>query len=65
MSRKCIKEFVRELKKAGWSINQGRGHFKARHPETDKLLTFSNSPSCPHAVKNAKRDIRKMEKGIY
>lgn len=65
MSDKRIKHFVRELEKTGWDVTMNRGHYRARHPETNRLLTFSSSPRCPYAVDNAKRDIRKMEEGIY
>lgn len=65
MANKDVQAFVRELEKDGWDVTVNRGHYRARHPKTNRLLTFSSSPSCPYAVENAKRDIRRMERGVY
>jgi predicted RNA binding protein YcfA (HicA-like mRNA interferase family) len=60
MAKTDIHKLVRELKRKGWEVEQGRKHFKAKHPEGGQVI-LSCSPSCPYAANNARKDIEKIE----
>lgn len=58
---KEIKRIVRRIKQNGWDVKQGRKHFKARAPKTGKIVVFSVTPSCGHAIKNIEKDLQRAE----
>lgn len=61
MANKEIREIIRDLKRKGWEVVQGRKHYKAKH-RLGGIVSFSVTPSDRMAVKNILRDIEKLEK---
>jgi len=63
MSKKEIKEVLRELQREGCTISRtGTNHWKIVLPD-GKQFTCSSSPSCPHAHKNLLKDIQRYKEG--
>lgn len=60
-SNKELKKLVKELLRDGWSIESGTKHLKVRSPG-GHLVSMSSSPSCGHAVTNARRDVERIKK---
>lgn len=59
MANKDIKNLVKRITKEGWSVELTSGHYKARHPKTKKLVSFSSTPSCPYAIKHILGDMKR------
>jgi hypothetical protein len=58
-----IRTLIRELKRKGLTVKQGRKHYRATHP-SGKYVSFSVSPSCRFAVKHIMADIKRIERSI-
>lgn len=66
VANKDIQRIVRDLQRDGWEVAQGKKHYKAVCPGTGKVVVFSVTPSCHHAVKNIEGDIKRaMEVNRY
>lgn len=61
MSSKDVKQIIRDLRRDGWTVEQGRTHYKAIHPKGGSIA-ISVSPSDHHAVKNIKGDINRLNR---
>ncbi|MGB0817833.1 MAG: hypothetical protein ACPGQQ_02915 [Candidatus Puniceispirillaceae bacterium] len=61
MRRKDVKKLVKDLRKRGWTVTQGRGHYKAEHPKGG-FIFMSLTPSDHHAVANMQADVRRLER---
>ena len=55
---KDIRVLLRKAVKAGAVVERRNGHTRIICPNGAKV-TVSGSPSCPHAAKNAARELRK------
>ncbi len=56
-----LKELFKELQAQNWQIEYTKKHVHVRSPE-GQLFTCSNSPRCPFAADNLRRDIRKYRR---
>ena len=56
-----MRTLVTRLVKEGWQLTGERKHYKLRSP-TGKMLVLSKTPSCPRAIHNAERDIKRIMK---
>ena len=50
---------IRECERHGLRYEPGRKHAKLRDPRTNRCISISGTPSCPHAHKNVLRDVRR------
>lgn len=59
-ARHEMRELVRAAQRAGLQYIQRKGnHPRLVDPATHRFVVISATPSCPHAVDNARRDVRK------
>lgn len=59
--QKDIKKLIKQLRQGGWHVEQGRTHYKAKHPNGG-MVVMAVSPSCGHAYKNICADVRRLNK---
>lgn len=59
MSKKLMKEAIRACQRAGLVHEPQHTHPRMVNPATGKYVSFSSSPSCPHAHKHLLADVRK------
>lgn len=56
-----VKRLLKDLVRRGWTVEQGRKHYKCYHP-AGGFITVSLTPSCHHALRNIEGDINRLEK---
>ena len=62
MAKKWHKQLQEALGEADYDFEPGRTHIKItiRASGRERKLTVSSSPSCPHALNQFERDLRKV-----
>lgn len=58
---KDVRRYVDSLVAEGWTILGGRKHYKVRSPG-GRVLSMSNSPSCPYMLKHVENDVRRIKR---
>ena len=53
------RSFVKACQAAGLKYDPWHKHPRIVDPKTMRYVVISNTPGCPHAYKNAVRDIKK------
>lgn len=51
---------IRDCQRAGLAFVPGRKHGRLIDPRSGRYVVVSSSPSCRHAFKNVRRDVRKI-----
>jgi len=57
--KKDVTAVVRACQAAGLRFEPAHRHPRIVDPKTGKYVTFSKTPSCPHAYKHLLRDVRR------
>ena len=57
-ARHDVRKVIRAAQRLGLTVEYGR-HPRLVDPRTGRAVTFSGSPSCPHAYKHLLADLRK------
>lgn len=52
------RKMLKVVEQHGWVIEYGAKHLKLRSPD-GRIVIVSKTPSCPHALNQARRDLRK------
>jgi hypothetical protein len=54
-----MKAAIHACEAAGLTYDPNHKHPRVIDPKTGRFISFSGSPSCPHAYKHLLRDVRK------
>lgn len=58
-ARKDMQRAVRACERAGLRYDPKHTHPRVVHPESGRFVSFSLTPSCPHAYKHLLSDVSK------